>query len=253
MIEPDDYRYVDADNHFYEAPDAFYRHGNDRVKRFVQWHEQGKKRFLMFGGNFAPGNGNPTFNPVAKPGAFHQTLKSLANGQVPDGPRYGDLAPLDPAFMYRDRRIECMDEQQLDRTFIYPTIGLSCEHLFVDDWQLLYDFFHAFNAWVNEDWGFNYLDRIYAPPLIPMADVHRAVDELEWAIEKGARLVTMTPGPWYGRSPADSYFDPFWRRVNEEGIGVVFHAYGGIPQAYSKFYKEAWAKQPVTNQPHTQM
>jgi predicted TIM-barrel fold metal-dependent hydrolase len=253
MIEHDEYRYVDADNHFYEAPDAFYRHGNDRVKRFVQWHEQGKKRFLMFGGNFAPGNGNPTFNPVAKPGAFHQTLKSLARGEPPEGPRYGDLAPLDPAFMYRDQRIECMDEQQLDRTFIYPTIGLSCEHLFVDDWQLLYDFFHAFNAWVNEDWGFNYLDRIYAPPLIPMADVHRAVDELEWAIEKGARLVTMTPGPWYGRSPADSYFDPFWRRVNEEGLGVVFHAYGGVPQAYSKFYKEAWTKQPLTNQAHTQM
>jgi hypothetical protein len=29
---------------------------------------------------------------------------------------------------------------------IYPTIGLSCEHLFVDDWDLMYDFFHAFNA-----------------------------------------------------------------------------------------------------------
>jgi predicted TIM-barrel fold metal-dependent hydrolase len=253
MIEYDDYRYVDADNHFYEAPDAFYRHGNERVKRFVQWHEQGKKRFLMFGGHFAPGNANPTFNPVAKPGAFHQTLKSLAQGQVPDGPRYGALAPLDAAFMYRDQRIECMNEQQLERTFIYPTIGLSSEHLFVDDWQLLYDFFHAFNAWVNEDWGFNYMDRIYSPPLIPMADVHRAVDELEWAIESGARLVTMTPGPWYGRSPADSYFDPFWRRVNEEELGVVFHAYGGVPEAYSKFYREAWARQPLTNQAHTQM
>ena len=76
--------------------------------------------------------------------------------------------------MYRDERIECMDEQNLERMFIYPTIGFSCEHLFVDDWDLLYDFFHAFNAWVDEDWGFNYQNRIYSPPLIPMADVHRS-------------------------------------------------------------------------------
>ena len=103
------YEYVDADNHFYEAPDAFYRHGSARVKRFVQWHEQGKKRFLMFGGAHAPGNANPTFNPVASPGAFHETLKTLAKGELPQGPRYGELQPLDRAFMYRDERLACMD------------------------------------------------------------------------------------------------------------------------------------------------
>ena len=167
------FAYVDADNHFYEAPDAFYRHGSERVKRFVQWHEQGKKRFLMFGGAYAPGNANPTFNPVAKPGAFHETLRSLATGKEPDGPRYGALEPLDRAFMHREERIEAMDEQNLERVFIYPTIGFSCEHLFVEDWDLLYEFFHGFNAWVDEDWGFNYQNRIYSPPMIPMADVGR--------------------------------------------------------------------------------
>ena len=92
------------------------------------------------------GNANPTFNPVAKPGAFHETLKALAKGELPTGPRYGELAPLDRAFMYRDERIQWMDEQNLERMFIYPTIGYSCEHMFANDWQLLYDFFHAFNA-----------------------------------------------------------------------------------------------------------
>jgi predicted TIM-barrel fold metal-dependent hydrolase len=106
---------------------------------------------------------------------------------------------------------------------------------------------------VNEDWGFNYENRIYAPPVIPMADVHRSLDELEWAIENGARLVTMTPGPWYGRSPADSYFDPFWTRVNEEKTTIIFHAYGGIPLAYSDFYRKEWSRPPVSNQMHTQM
>lgn len=246
------YKYVDADNHFYEAPDAFSRHGNRRVQSFVRWFDEGKKKRLMFGGNFAPGNANPTFNPVAKPGAFHETLKALEEGREPEGPRYGELQPLDRAFMYRDERLALMDDQNLERLFIYPTIGYSCEHLFVDDWDLLYDFFHAYNAWMNEDWGFDFQQKIHAPALIPMADVHRSLDELEWAIEAGARLVTMTPGPWYGRSPADSYFDPFWKRVNDEKLSVIFHAYGGVPEAYASFFKSAWSRQPVTNAVHNQ-
>jgi predicted TIM-barrel fold metal-dependent hydrolase len=253
MAESAEYRYVDADNHFYEAPDAFSRHGNAQVKSFVQWYDQGKKKRLMFGGAPAPGNANPTFNPVAKPGAFHETLKSLEKGEVPTGPRYGELAPLDRAFMYREERVQWMDEQNLERMFIYPTIGYSCEHMFANDWQLLYDFFHAFNAWVDDDWGFNYRNRIYAPPLIPMADVARSLDELEWVIDRGARLVTMTPGPWYGRSPADSYYDPFWKRVDDEKLTVIFHAYGGVPAPYANFFRDSWAKQPVSNPVHTQM
>ncbi len=253
MSDLADYEYVDADNHFYEAPDAFYRHGNERVKRFVQWVEQGKKKFLLFGGAHAPGNANPTFNPVAKPGAFHETLRALAEGREPEGPRYGELAPLDRAFMYRDERLMAMEEQNLAKMMIYPTIGYSCEHMFVNDWDLLYDFFHAYNAWINDDWGFNYEGRIYAPPMIPMADVHRSLDELEWAIDSGARIITMTPGPWYGRSPADSYFDPFWKRVNDEKLAVIFHAYGGIPAAYKDFYQREWAKPPVTNDAHAMM
>src|SRR2546423_8688444 len=161
----DEYRYIDADNHFYEAPDAFYRHGSPRVKRFVQWVEQGKKKFLLFGGAYAPGNANPTFNPVAKPGVFHETLRALEDGKLPEVPRYGQLAPLNRAYMYRDERLAFMDEQNLERMIVYPTIGLSCEHLFVDDWDLLYEFFHGFNAWIDEDWGFNYQNRIYAPPV----------------------------------------------------------------------------------------
>lgn len=253
MTAISDFRYVDADNHFYEAPDAFVRHGNDRVRRFVQWYEQGKKKRILFGNELVGGTPNPTFNPIAKPGAFHETLRALENGQVPPGPRYGELEPLNPAYMNRDARLGCMDQQNLERTFIYPTIGYSVEHQLVDDWDMLYDLFHSFNAWVDEDWGFNYRDRIYSPPVIPMADIDRSVAELEWAIERGARLVTMTPGPWYGRSPADSYYDPFWRRVNEQRLGVIFHAYGGIPHAYGQFFRQAWAKPPMSNQAHTQM
>ena len=48
--------------------------------------------------------------------------------------------------------------------------------------------FEALDTKLRPDgWGFDYEGRIYAPPLIPMADVSRALDELEWAIDEGAR------------------------------------------------------------------
>ena len=61
-----------------------------------------------------------------------------------------------------------------------------------------------------------------------LADVDWAVEELEWALDHGARLIVMrtaAPTTALGRqNPFDPMFDPFWARVNEAGITVVVHA-----------------------------
>jgi predicted TIM-barrel fold metal-dependent hydrolase len=88
--------------------------------------------------------------------------------------------------------------------------------------------YRAFNRWLDEDWGFNHVDRIYAVPLFSLADVDAAVHELEWVLSRGARIIHLRPAPVpglaRGRSLADRAFDPFWARVNEAGIAVTFHA-----------------------------
>ena len=90
----------DADNHYYEAPDAFTRHVPKAMhKRCMQWAViDGKKRLLVGGrvNRFIP---NPTFDPVSKPGA----LDAYFRGQVSGGDMralFGELDPIDPA--YRD-------------------------------------------------------------------------------------------------------------------------------------------------------
>jgi predicted TIM-barrel fold metal-dependent hydrolase len=40
---------------------------------------------------------------------------------------------------------------------------------------------------------------------------------------RGARIVSLRPGPAFGRSPADPCFDPFWARLNEASVPVAFH------------------------------
>ena len=57
-----DYQYVDADNHYYEAEDAFTRHGDDDVKRYVRWVSEGKRRHIVFGSTMIglPTRASPT-------------------------------------------------------------------------------------------------------------------------------------------------------------------------------------------------
>jgi predicted TIM-barrel fold metal-dependent hydrolase len=88
--------------------------------------------------------------------------------------------------------------------------------------------FRAFNRWLRDDWGFIHADRIFAAPYITLADPRWAVEELEWALGEGARLLVMRPAAptteLGRRSPFDAMFDPFWARVDEAGVTVVVHA-----------------------------
>jgi len=78
---PEDLRPVDADNHYYEATDAFIRHLPKGREKLVQWATiDGKPRMIVDNKvfRFIP---NPTFDPVARPGCLHTAhVCRLRNG-----------------------------------------------------------------------------------------------------------------------------------------------------------------------------
>jgi len=227
------YGLIDADNHYYEAEDAFTRHGDESVRRFVRWIQEGKKRRLVFGDRVADTPPNPTFNPIAKPGAFHQRLKDLEAGKGRDESwefsksQYGQLEPLPDAYRNRDVRLDVMDEQGVEQCFLFPTLGDCVEGLMHDDPVVGHKAFHAYNLWLEDDWGYGYKGRLWSPPYIPMLDPELAADELEFVVNRGAKIVSVRPAPGAGRSQADPVFDRFWSIANEAKIFVAYHAYGG--------------------------
>jgi predicted TIM-barrel fold metal-dependent hydrolase len=242
-----DFKFVDADNHYYESEDAFTRYASPRMisERYVRWltEADGKRRRLFFGNREANVIGNPTFDPCAKPGAYHKLFKDLEVGELRSAKAYGELVPIDPAYRDREARLATMDRQGIEKAVLFPTLGVTVEGLMTDDADMLYQCFHAFNRWLDDAWGFSYRDRIYAPAYLSMLDLERAIVELEWVLERGARLVTIRPGPAYGRSPADPYFDPFWARIDEAGLLVTYHALEG-PTLYTEAYRQHWAAPP---------
>jgi len=155
---------------------------------------------------------------------------------------YGELEAPSPAYRDRDERLAQMDEQGVEKVLLFPTLGLTVEGYMGEDPELLYKVMGSFNRWLDDDWGINRDGRIYAPPVISLRTVEGAVAELEWALGRDARVITIQPGPAWGRSPADTYFDPFWSRVNESGVLVAYHAAGG-PTSYDETFKTQWGQE----------
>jgi len=239
------YRLVDFDNHYYEPEDAFTRHGDDEVRRFVRWVSQGKKRHLVFGDVMAAAIPNPTFNPIGKPGAYHQRLKELAESgagrNVHPMERYGELEPLPDQYHDRDARLRVMDAQGVERAVFFPTLGVGIDGLNADNVRMTYKLFRAFNLWLDDDWGFNRDDRIYGAPFIPVLDPVLACEELDFVLARGAKVFVMRPGPAGGRSPADPVWEPFWSRVDESGVVAAYHACP-MPDDYEKSFAAMWQR-----------
>jgi predicted TIM-barrel fold metal-dependent hydrolase len=237
-----DYPVFDADNHYYETRDAFNRHiapslrdkaihtriDDDGVERVYV----GDKRFTFLE--------HRNFDTVVPPGALRAMLKALKSGSADI--RGTDVEePMQPEYVQRDARLAMMREQGIESIFMFPTLAVCVEAFMMDDADQLYGNFRSFNTWLDEEWGFDHHGHIYAPPLVSLLDLERAVAELEWALDRGARAVCLRAGPAYGRSPGDPYFDPFWARIDEARLTVAFHI---GESSYNELFSVHWGEEP---------
>ena len=49
---------------------------------------------------------------------------------------------------------------------------------------MTYKVFRAFNQWLDDDWGYDYANRLYSAPAIPVLDPQLATEELERVLER---------------------------------------------------------------------
>ncbi|MGI9430748.1 MAG: amidohydrolase family protein, partial [Myxococcota bacterium] len=102
----------DCDNHYYEAEDAFTRHVPRRMqKRCVQWVEMEGKRYHLVAGKLNKAVGNPTFNPISKPGVLREYYHGNADGKTFIELTRSALEPMPPEYMDRDARVARVEEQ----------------------------------------------------------------------------------------------------------------------------------------------
>ena len=237
-----DARPIDADNHYYEALDAFTRHLDKKFRdRGVKPVQDGKRVALLIGGKvnrFVP---NPTFDPIIVPGC----LDPLFRGQIPEGvdPRtLMQVEPLRAEYRDADLRLGVMDEQGLGAALLFPTLGCGVEEALRDDIGATMASLSAFNRWLEEDWGFDRDQRLIAAPMLSLADPDAAVAEVESLIERGVRIVHVRPAPVPGpngtsRSLGDRLHDPVWACLAEASVPVAFHL---GDSGYQRRFAPAW-------------
>ena len=219
----------DADNHYYEALDAFTRYLDPALgPRCVEWAEVNGRQYHVVGGKLSRAVTNPTFDPIAPPGAMHDYFRGNPEGKNPLE-FLKARESIRPAYRNRDARVVALEEFGLSSVWLFPTLGMLYEELLKHDPYAVCATFEAFNRWVDDDWGFDRGDgRIFTAPYLALADVDWACKELEWAIERGAHMIVMraaAPTTTTGtHSPFDEQFDPFWARLNEAGIPLAIHA-----------------------------
>ena len=185
----------DADNHLYETEEAFTKFLPKQYKGAVDYVEvRGRKKIVVKGriSDYIP---NPTFEVVARPGAMEEYYRR-GNPEGKDRRQiFGEPMRAIPAFREPSARVELMDEQGIDRALMFPTLASLVEERMRDDPELIHVVIHALNEWMYETWQFDYEGRIYATPVITLPIVERAIEELEWVVERGAKVVLIRPAP----------------------------------------------------------
>ena len=223
------YAAFDADQHYYEAEDAFIRFmPRDMQKRAMQWGVVDGKQRLLVGGRVNRFIPNPTFDPVAQPGCLDQYFRAKTSARdIREA--FGELEPIRACYRDRDARVRELDEQGVEACFLFPTLGVGMESALENDKQAMLEAFRAFNRWVQADWGVNHEGRIFSAPYITLADVDWAIEELEWAVGNDARVINMRASSVIAddgsrRSLGHPAHEPFWRRLSEAGITMAIHS-----------------------------
>jgi predicted TIM-barrel fold metal-dependent hydrolase len=190
---------------------------------------EGKRVTAVIGDSVNRFIANPTFDPIIVPGC----LDLMFRGEIPEGVDPGSLMKVErlaehPEYQHRDARVNVMDTQDIETVFMLPTFACGVEEALKNDIDGTMATVHAFNLWLDEDWGFHRPDgRIVSAPIISLADPVKAVEEVEFVLGRGAQLILVRPAPVPGvvkpRSLGDPSHDPVWARLAEAGVPVGFH------------------------------
>ncbi|MGI9206430.1 MAG: amidohydrolase family protein [Rhodococcus sp. (in: high G+C Gram-positive bacteria)] len=233
------YPLFDADNHLYETEEALTKFLPEKYKGAIKYVQVDGRTKIAIRNQISEYIPNPTFVVVARPGAMEDYFK---NGN-PEGKSKREIfgKPMKSIDAFREpaARLELMDELQIDRTLMFPTLASLVEERMRDNPELIHAVVHSLNQWLYETWGFNYKDRIFTVPVISLPIVDKAIEELEWCVERGAKAILVRPAPVPGykgpRSFALPEFDPFWKRVVELDVLVTQHS---SDSGYARYNQE---------------
>jgi predicted TIM-barrel fold metal-dependent hydrolase len=229
----------DADTHFWETDEAWTKYlPRDAAEKYgVSFRTGEDGDFAMYvGPRKVEISADHLFEDgrVPAPGKLHEWLRAMKEGKAEIELHVAKT----PDMMEPEARVRKLDAWDVRSSILFLGNMITAIS-FLDDPTYAYPVLNAYNAWMYDQWKYNYDDRIYSCPIITLDDIGEACKQLTGVIEKGAKLILMPMGPYNNKAPAHPDHDPFWAIANEAGIRVVFHVSEAI---YMKHHMALWGE-----------
>ncbi|WP_229117221.1 hypothetical protein [Enemella dayhoffiae] len=156
-----DFPVFDADNHMYETTDAFTKYLPKEYAGLVKYVQVNGRTKIALRNVISEYIPNPTFNKVAPPGAQelefraknpsskHAVGMGAFDQRATDEERKQNKAlppkyiESPPAFFNPAERLDLMNELQLDRAIMWPTLASLLEERLADDPEATHVMVHA--------------------------------------------------------------------------------------------------------------
>jgi predicted TIM-barrel fold metal-dependent hydrolase len=207
---------VDSDGHILEPADLWERYLEKKyVDRAIRIeHDENDLEVLVFDGHIAdkkPG----TLGSLGGVGMDAKALLTPGERTYEDGWAFGSNNPKD--------RLKVMDEQGIDISLFYPTLGIYWEG-WVTDPEIATAYTRAYNRWIVEFCAES-PQRLKAAAHINLRDPVAACDEARRARADGCVGVMLSPDPFSrgGMMLNDPSLDQFWGTLSDLDMPMSFH------------------------------
>ena len=133
-------------------------------------------------------------------------------------------------------RIKVMDAEGIDKTLVYPSLGLVWE-ADCKDAKLAAANCRAYNNWMF-DFCRPYPGRLVPVAHIPTLDVGEGLKEIKRAAKLGAKAAMVSGAVASNRPLGSRYFDPMWQEAQALGLPITIHPSSGPNQILNNLYPD---------------
>ena len=134
---------------------------------------------------------------------------------------YAEATTIAPGAADPHERIKHLAKEGVDRTFLYPSLGLGWEAE-LEDPTLSAAYCRAYNRWLV-DFCKPYPDQLVPIAHVSVRDVDEGIKELKRAAADGMKGAFICPAPVNGIRYGHEYYDPFWATAQDLEMPITLH------------------------------
>ena len=149
------------------------------------------------------------------------------------------------------RRLTDMDQQGVEQSVLFPTLGLALAGL--ENTEIQIALCRAYNDWLAEFCSTD-RKRLIGVCVVPQNDLTGCLAETQRTVENhGYRAVMMRPNPIQGRGLHDHYWEPLWNLLERLDVPLAIHegTTSNVPQSGLDRF-DNFAIRHVCSHPHEQ-